>query len=153
MKTFVAAPAVINWIFVFFVGLGLGEHCTLCFPINASLLAMLDMTLLINCKDDVFDLFEQCNFGIMLGGEHVTGPTPMGKTFNVFPPGVFTSSDSPFFFPDKPTTKLFFDGDFGCVFARTCLIMKMMCVVSKSDWLLTTHLTPSVIDFHQKTFL
>jgi hypothetical protein len=82
-----------------------------------------------------------------LGGEHVTTPMPMpmGKTFNFFPPSVFTLSDLPFVFPDKPTTNLFFDGDFECVFAMTHSIMKMICVVSKSDWLLTTHLTPLMI--------
>jgi hypothetical protein len=72
-------------------------------------------------------------------------PTPMGKTFNFSPPGVFTSSNLPFFFPYKPTTDLFFDGDFGYVFAMTRSIMRMICAVSKSDWLLTTHLTPLVI--------
>jgi hypothetical protein len=60
----------------------------------------------------------------MLGGEHVTMPTPTGKTFNFFLPGVFTSLDLPFFFPDKPTTDLFVDHDFGCVFAMTRSIMR-----------------------------
>jgi hypothetical protein len=59
METFVVAPAALNWVFVFFFGLGLQERCTLCFPVNASLLAMLDTTLLIDCKDDVFDSFER----------------------------------------------------------------------------------------------
>jgi hypothetical protein len=145
-ETFVAAAAAFDWVFVFFVGSGLGEHCTLCFPVNVNLLAMLDTRLLVNCKDNVFDLFEQCNFDITSGGEHVTMPTPMGKTFNFFLPGVFTSLNLPFFFPDEPTSKLFFDSDFGCVFAMTHLIMTMICVLSKSDWLLTTHLTPSVIN-------
>ncbi len=140
------APVALDWAFIFFVGSGLGERCTLCSPIIASLLAMLDKTSLINCKDDVFDLFEQCDFDITLGGEHVTMPTPTGKTVNFFLPGVFTSLNLPLFFPDKSTTNLFFDGDCGCVFATTRLIMKMICVVSKSDWLLTTHLTPLVID-------
>jgi hypothetical protein len=94
---------------------------------------MLDRTLLVDCKDDVFDLFEQWDFDITSGGEHVTMPTPMGKTFNFFPPSVFTSSDLPFFFPDKPPTDLFFYGDFDCVFAMTRLIMRMICVVCKSD--------------------
>ncbi len=49
------------------------------------------------------------------------------------------------FFPDKPTTNLFVDYDFGCVFFMTRLIMRMICIVCKSDSLLTTHLTPSVI--------
>jgi hypothetical protein len=80
-----------------------------------------------------------------LGGEHVTTPTPMVTTFNFFPPGVFTSSNLPFFFPYKPTTNLFFDRDFGCVFVMTQSIMRMICIMSKIDWLLTTHLTPSVI--------
>jgi hypothetical protein len=71
-------------------------------------------------------------------------PTPTGKTFNFFPQGVFISLDLPFF-PDKPTTNLFVDCDFGCVFAMTRLIMRMICVVCKSDSLLTTHLTPLVI--------
>jgi hypothetical protein len=71
------------------------------------------MTLLVNCKDNVFDLFEQWNFDITLGGEHVTTPTPTGKIFNFFPPDVFTSSNLPFFYPDKPTTNLFVDCDLG----------------------------------------
>jgi hypothetical protein len=71
-------------------------------------------------------------------------PTPTGKTFNFFLPGVFTSSNLPLFFPDKPTTNLFVDCDFGCVFAMTRSIMRMMCVVCKSDLLLSTHLTPLV---------
>jgi hypothetical protein len=58
---------------------------------------MLDTTLLDNCKDDVFDLLEQWNFDITSGGEHVTMPTPMGKTLNFFPQGVFISLDLPFF--------------------------------------------------------
>jgi hypothetical protein len=106
---------------------------------------MLDMTLLVNYKDNILDLFEGWDFDITLGGEHVTTPTPTGKTFNFFPQGVFTSLNLPFFFPDKPTTELFFDGGFGCVFAMAQLIMSMICAVSKSDWLLTTHLTPLVI--------
>ncbi len=147
MEIFFAAPAVLDWIFIFFARSGLGEPCYLCFPVTTSLLAMLDMTSLVDCKEDVFDLFERCNFNIMLGGEHVTKLTPMGKTFNFLPPGVLTSSDLPFYFPDKPITNLFFDGDFGCVFAMIRSIMKMICIVSKNDWLLTPHLTPSVIDY------
>ncbi len=108
----------------------------MCFSINASLLAMLDMALLVDCKDNIVDLFERW------GGEHETMPMPTGKTFNFFLTGIFTSSNLPLFFPDKPTTDLFFDGDFGCVFAMTRSIMRMVCVMSKSDWLLTTHLTP-----------
>jgi hypothetical protein len=78
-------------------------------------------------------------------------PTPTGKTFNFFLPGVFTSLDLSFFFPDELTTDLFVDCNFGCVFAMTRLIMRMICVVCKSDSLLTTHLTPSVIGAHQQT--
>ncbi len=48
-------------------------------------------------------------------------------------------------FPWWPTTDLFFNCDFGCVFEMTRLIMRRICVVCKSDWLLTTYLTPSVI--------
>jgi hypothetical protein len=99
----------------------------------------------VDCKDDIFDSLEQWNFDIMSGGEHVTTPTPTGKTFNFFLQGVFTSLDLPFFFPDEPTTNHFVDCDFGCVFAMTRLIMRMICVMCKSDSLLTTHLTPSVI--------
>jgi hypothetical protein len=69
----------------------------------------------------------------MLGGQHVTMPTPMGKTFNFFPPGVFTLLGLPFFFPDKSTTDLFVDCDFGCVFAMTKLIMRRICAMCKSD--------------------
>jgi hypothetical protein len=72
-------------------------------------------------------------------------PTPMGKTFNFFPLGVFTSLDLPFFFPDKPTTDLFVHHDFGCVFSMTRSIMRRICIVCKSYSLLTTHLAPSVI--------
>jgi hypothetical protein len=106
---------------------------------------MLDMTALASVKDNVFDLFEQWNFNITSGGEHVTTQTPMGETFNFYLPGVFTSLDLPLFFPDEPTTNIFIDGDFGCVFAMTRLITRRICIVCKSDWLLTTHLTPSVI--------
>jgi hypothetical protein len=113
--------------------------------LNASLLAMLDMTSFVNCKDNVFDWFEQWNFGITLVGEHVTMPTQTGITFDFFLPGYFTSVDLPFFFSDKPTTNLFVDHGFGCVFAMARSIMRRICVVCKSDSLLTTHLTPSVI--------
>jgi hypothetical protein len=58
MVTFVMAAAALDWVFVFFVGLGLEEHCTLFFPVNASFLAMLDTRLLVDCKDDIFDSFE-----------------------------------------------------------------------------------------------
>jgi hypothetical protein len=40
---------------------------------------MLDMTLLVDCKDGIFDSFEQWNFDITLGGERVIMPTPMGE--------------------------------------------------------------------------
>jgi hypothetical protein len=40
---------------------------------------------------------EWWNFDITLGGEHVTLPTPTGKTFNFFLQGVFISLDLPFF--------------------------------------------------------
>jgi hypothetical protein len=103
------------------------------------------MTSLLDYKDKVFDSFERWNFDITSGGEHVTMPTPMGKTFNFVPPGVFTSLDLPFSFPDEPTTNLFVDCDFGCVFAMTRLIMRMICIMCKSDSLSTTHLTPLVI--------
>ncbi len=106
---------------------------------------MLDTTLLNDCEDNVFVLFEWWDFDITLGGEHVTVPTPTSKTFNFFLPGVFTSLDLPFFFPDKPASNLFFNGDFGCVFAMTKLIMRKICIVCKSDWLSTAHLTPLVI--------
>ncbi len=49
------------------------------------------------------------------------------------------------FSPDKPTTNLFVDSDFGCVSAMTKLIMRMICIVCKNDSLLTTHPTPLVI--------
>jgi hypothetical protein len=52
-------------------------------------------------EDNIFDLLEQWNFNITSGGEHVTMPTPMGKTFNFFPQRVFTSLDLPFFIPDR----------------------------------------------------
>jgi hypothetical protein len=70
-ETCVAAPAALDWVFVFFIGLELREHPTWCFPINAGLLATLDTTLLINCKDNIFGSLEQWNFDITLGGEHV----------------------------------------------------------------------------------
>jgi hypothetical protein len=108
-------------------------------------LATLDTTLLVDCKDDVFDLLEHWNFDITLGGKHVTMPTPTIKTYNFFLQGVFISLDLPFFPPDKPTTGLFVDCDFGCVLAMTRSIMRMICIMCKSDSLLTTHLTPSVI--------
>jgi hypothetical protein len=113
-------------------------------PVNMSLLAMLDTTSLDNCKDNVFDLLERWNFDILLGGEHVTKPTPMGETFNFFLQGVFISSDFPIFSHDNPTTNLFVDYDFGCVLAMTMSIMRMICIVCQSDSLLTTHLTPFV---------
>jgi hypothetical protein len=70
-------------------------------------LATLDTTLVNDCKDNVFDLLEQWNFDITLGGEHVTTPTPTSKTFNFFPPGVFTSSGLPFFpLTSQPPTSL-----------------------------------------------
>jgi hypothetical protein len=72
-------------------------------------------------------------------------PTPTGKIFNFFLKGVFISLNLPFFSPDKPITNLFVDCDFGCVLAMTRVIMRMICIVCKSDSLLTTHLTPSVI--------
>ncbi len=90
-ESFVAAPAALDWVLVFFIGSELWELCTWCFLINASLLAMLDTTSLVDCKDNVFDSSEQWNFDITSGGEHVTMPTPMGKTFNLFPQGVFIS--------------------------------------------------------------
>jgi hypothetical protein len=40
MEPFVAAPATLDWVFVFFIGLELGERCIWCFPVKASLLAM-----------------------------------------------------------------------------------------------------------------
>jgi hypothetical protein len=40
---------------------------------------MLDTTSLIDYEDKKFYLFEQSNFDITLGGEHVTMPTPTGK--------------------------------------------------------------------------
>jgi hypothetical protein len=46
---------------------------------------MLDTTLLNDCEDNVFDSLERWNFDITLGDEHVTAPTPTGKTFNFFP--------------------------------------------------------------------
>ncbi len=49
------------------------------------------------------------------------------------------------FSPDKQTTDIFVDCDFGCVLAMTRSIMRMICVVCKSDSLSTTHLTPLVI--------
>jgi hypothetical protein len=97
------------------------------------LLATLDMTLLVNCKDGIFDSFEQWKFGITTGGEHVITPTLTCKTFNIFPPGVFTSLDLPVFFLDKPTTDLFVDRDFGCVFDMTRSNMRRICIVCKSD--------------------
>ncbi len=145
METFVAAPGVLDWVFVFFIGLGLWVRCTWCFPINQSLLAMLDTTSLVDCKDVVFDSLEQWNLDITSGGEHVTTPTPTGKTFNFFPQGIFISFDLPFSSPEKPTTNLFVDCDFGCALAMTRSIMRMICIVCKSDSLLTTHLTPLVI--------
>ncbi len=117
----------------------------MCFPVNASLLTTLEMTFPFNCKDNVFDLFELWNLDITLGGEHVTTPTLIGKTFNFFLPGVFTSLDLPFFFPYKSNTNLVVDHDFGYVFAMTRSIMRRICVACKSDSLLTTHLTPLVI--------
>jgi hypothetical protein len=42
-----------------------------------------------------------------MGGEHVTMPTPTGKTFNFFPQGVFISLDLPFFpLTNQPPTSL-----------------------------------------------
>jgi hypothetical protein len=65
------------------------------------------MASLIDCKDDVFDLFEQWNFDITSGGEHVTTPTPMGKTFNFFPPGVLPlGTDHYFSLTNLPPTSL-----------------------------------------------
>jgi hypothetical protein len=58
---------------------------------------MLDTTLLEDCKDDVFDLLERWILDITSGGEHVTTPIPMGKTFNFFLQGIFISLDLPFF--------------------------------------------------------
>ncbi len=58
---------------------------------------MLETTLFNDCKENVFDLLKQWNFDIPSGGEHITIPTPMGKTFNFFPQGVFISLDLPFF--------------------------------------------------------
>jgi hypothetical protein len=51
---------------------------------------MLDTILLVDYKEDIFDSFELWDFDFMLSGEHVTMPTPLGKTFNFFLSGVFT---------------------------------------------------------------
>jgi hypothetical protein len=68
---------------------------------------MLDTTLLVDCKDNIFDSLEQWNFDIMLGGEHVTMPTPTSKIFNFFAQGVFISSGLPFFsLTNPPPTSL-----------------------------------------------
>jgi hypothetical protein len=70
-------------------------------------LATLDTTLLIDCKDNIFDSLERWNFDITSGGEHGTMPTPMGKTFNFFLQGVFISLDLPFFpLMNQPPTSL-----------------------------------------------
>jgi hypothetical protein len=68
---------------------------------------MLDTTLLDDCKDNVFDLLEQWNFDITLGGEHITMATPTSKIFNFFLQGVFISLDLPFFpLTNQPLTSL-----------------------------------------------
>jgi hypothetical protein len=68
---------------------------------------MLDTTLLVDCKDNVFDSLERWIFDITLGGEHATMPTPTGKIFSFFPQGVFISLDLPFFFlTNQPPTSL-----------------------------------------------
>jgi hypothetical protein len=44
---------------------------------------------------------------VTLGGEHVTMPTPIGKTFNIFPQVVFISLDLPFYpLTNQPLTSL-----------------------------------------------
>ncbi len=53
------APAAIDRVFFFFIELELGEHCTWCFPVKASLLVVLDTTSLNNCEDNIFDSLEQ----------------------------------------------------------------------------------------------
>jgi hypothetical protein len=105
---------------------------------------MLDTTLLDDCEGNVFDLLKQWNFDITSGGEHVTTQTPTGKTFNSSRK-VFLSLWTYHFSPDKPNTNFFVNCDFGCVFAMTRLIMRMICIMCENDSLLTTHLTPLVI--------